>query len=61
MELPLALYAAYDFLPSGRYLVTSEGELRDTRDGAVVWQLPMDAADLSRIAGPGRSSGDGGT
>ena len=45
MEVPLALDAVYEFLPSGRFLVTSDGELRDTRDGAVVWELPMDTAD----------------
>ena len=36
-EHELGLFAAHAFLPSGRYLVTSAGEVRDTRDGAVVW------------------------
>jgi outer membrane protein assembly factor BamB len=46
-EHPLALFTAYDFLPSGRYLVTSDGGVHDTRDGRVVWQLPTDASPAS--------------
>jgi hypothetical protein len=39
-QQPLDLFAAYAFLPSGRHLVTSDGAVRDSGDGAVVWQLP---------------------
>jgi hypothetical protein len=39
-ERPLGLFATYEFLPGGRYLMASDGAVRDTRDGTVVWQLP---------------------
>ena len=39
-ERPLALFAEYAFLPGGRHLVTSDGAVRETREGSVVWELP---------------------
>jgi hypothetical protein len=39
-ELPLALLADYAFLPGGRHLVTSDGAVRETREGGVLWELP---------------------
>jgi hypothetical protein len=39
-EHPLGLFEELEFLPSGRHLVTSEGEVRETGRGEVVWQLP---------------------
>jgi hypothetical protein len=39
-ERPLALFAEYAFLPGGRHLVTSDGAVRETREGGVVWELP---------------------
>ena len=38
-ERPLALFAEYAFLPGGRHLVTSDGAVRETREGSIVWQL----------------------
>jgi hypothetical protein len=38
-EHPLALYHVAEFMRTGRYFVTSEGEVRDSRDGTVVWQF----------------------
>lgn len=43
-EHPLAGPAAdYEFLPGGRYLVTSVGDVRETTAGQVVWPLPRPA------------------
>lgn len=39
-ERPLALLAEYAFLPGGRHLVTSDGAVRETGTGSVIWQLP---------------------
>jgi hypothetical protein len=39
-ERALALFAEYAFLPGGRHLVTSDGAVRETREGGVVWELP---------------------
>ena len=39
-EHALDLFAEYVFLPGGRHLVTSDGAVRETRDGHLVWQLP---------------------
>jgi hypothetical protein len=39
-QRPLALFAEYAFLAGGRHLVTSDGAVRETPDGTVVWQHP---------------------
>lgn len=44
-ERPLDLFEDYAFLPGGRHLVTSDGAVRDTRDGSVIWQLPDGGAE----------------
>jgi hypothetical protein len=40
VEHPLDLFAEYAFLPGGSHLVASDGVVRETGEGRVVWQLP---------------------
>ena len=46
MHEPIGRFHAYAFLPRGKYLVTNDGAVRDTRTTEIVWSLPT-ASDPS--------------